>query len=84
VIKKNIKGRNNSAKWDVLPNHDVSGPQDVVAVLVSAVAVKAGRLVVEPLKKLNLFYYYNKKLLNVISFGRRETDNINRLITLTD
>jgi hypothetical protein len=68
----------------VLPNHDVSGPQDVVTVLVSAVAVKAGRLVVEPLKKLNLFYYYNKKLLNVITFGRRETDKTNRLITLTD
>ncbi len=68
----------------MLPNHDVSGPQDVVTVLVSAVAVKAGRLVVEPLKKLNLFYYYNKKLLNVITFGRRETDKTNRLITLTD
>ncbi len=42
----------------MLPNHDVSGPQNVVAVLVSAVAVKAGRLVVEPLKFFIIINYF--------------------------
>ena len=32
----------------LVPDHDVSGPQDVVAVLVGAVAVPAGGLVVKP------------------------------------
>ena len=38
----------------LVPDHDVSGPQDVVAVLVRAVAVPASGLIVKP--EIHVFF----------------------------
>ncbi len=47
----------------MLPDHDVSGPQYVVAVLVGAVAVPAGCFVVKPeIKKKNSLIFVKPEI----------------------